>query len=117
MRIELDNDVIALALGELSAASHANRFINDHLVPGGQRKCPICKKHMTLYEQHGVIIDTCAAHGTWLDIGELEVLLEATRQYRREMAALGNRTNSGKERSEHTRKSLANARKAALNCC
>jgi Zn-finger nucleic acid-binding protein len=42
-------------------------------------KCPVCRKMMNRINfgsQSGVIIDTCKAHGTWLDGGELRQILE-----------------------------------------
>lgn len=39
------------------------------------RRCPICDKHMhrrNYRKRSGVILDTCGAHGTWLDADELE---------------------------------------------
>lgn len=43
------------------------------------RQCPVCDKLMTrknFGRRSGVILDTCHAHGTWLDAGELNQLMK-----------------------------------------
>lgn len=40
-------------------------------------RCPRCSRHMSRRNHgrvSGVIVDACAAHGTWLDSGELEAI-------------------------------------------
>jgi len=40
-------------------------------------KCPKCGSDLHTVELHGVSIDNCATcHGTWLDAGELELMLQ-----------------------------------------
>ncbi len=42
------------------------------------RRCPVCECHMTrrnFERRSGVILDSCASHGVWLDLGELDRLL------------------------------------------
>lgn len=42
-------------------------------------KCPVCRKFMNRVNfgtRSGVIVDTCKAHGIWLDGGELRQLME-----------------------------------------
>jgi uncharacterized protein len=40
-------------------------------------KCPKCGSDLHTVELHGVSIDNCATcHGTWLDAGELEQMLQ-----------------------------------------
>ena len=41
--------------------------------------CPICGKPMTLEKYEGVVIDYCTDHGTWLDSGELDAILNNLR--------------------------------------
>jgi len=44
-------------------------------------QCPICKNPMVILELEGVEIDHCVScGGIWLDAGELELLLEDSRQ-------------------------------------
>jgi Zn-finger nucleic acid-binding protein len=43
------------------------------------RKCPSCGEPMlrrNFHESSGVVVDVCAAHGIWLDRGELASLIE-----------------------------------------
>jgi Zn-finger nucleic acid-binding protein len=47
--------------------------------PVRYRKCPSCDQPMlrrNFRESSGVVVDVCAAHGLWLDRGELASLLE-----------------------------------------
>ncbi len=40
--------------------------------------CPVCQEAMVTFEMDGVEIDRCVAcGGTWLDLGELALMLEA----------------------------------------
>ena len=40
-------------------------------------KCPKCGSDLHTVELHGISVDTCATcHGTWLDAGELEQMLQ-----------------------------------------
>jgi Zn-finger nucleic acid-binding protein len=47
--------------------------------PVRYRKCPSCGEPMlrrNFLESSGVVVDVCAAHGIWLDQGELSTLIE-----------------------------------------
>lgn len=45
-------------------------------------KCPLCDVNMKEVDRRGVLIDVCpACKGVWLDKGELEKLLSASREY------------------------------------
>ncbi|MFK7985135.1 MAG: zf-TFIIB domain-containing protein [Sandaracinaceae bacterium] len=39
--------------------------------------CPICRHTMMPIQSHGVSLDVCLAHGTWLDRGEADLLRKA----------------------------------------
>ncbi|MFT4976512.1 MAG: Zn-finger nucleic acid-binding protein, partial [Myxococcota bacterium] len=43
------------------------------------RKCPVCQETMKHETRSGVEIDTCEAHGMWLDRAELLQLTEVAR--------------------------------------
>jgi Zn-finger nucleic acid-binding protein len=46
--------------------------------PVRYRKCPVCGEMMlrrNFRESSGVVVDECAAHGVWLDRGELKALM------------------------------------------
>jgi Zn-finger nucleic acid-binding protein len=54
--------------GKLSVANPAAR-------PLAYRKCPVCEAFMlrrNYAQRSGIILDVCAAHGSWLDADELE---------------------------------------------
>jgi len=43
------------------------------------RVCPVCRRHMhrtNFGRRSGIIVDSCADHGTWLDAGELRHVAE-----------------------------------------
>ena len=47
------------------------------------RRCPLCDQMMArrnFARRSGVIVDSCREHGLWFDAGELDALLEWTRQ-------------------------------------
>jgi Zn-finger nucleic acid-binding protein len=46
------------------------------LEPLDELPCPVCGRVMRVVRRGGVSVDTCAAHGVWLDVGELDRLLE-----------------------------------------
>jgi Zn-finger nucleic acid-binding protein len=52
-------------------------------VPPGQRPCPICGQHTQVESYHGLSIDTCPAHGLWLDRGELPTIIARVHSGRR----------------------------------
>lgn len=47
---------------------------------GSYMECPVCRHHMMVREIQGVHVDICDTHGVWLDRGELEKLLEASKK-------------------------------------
>ncbi|MEK6371336.1 MAG: zf-TFIIB domain-containing protein [Acidobacteriota bacterium] len=54
------------------AAAEREKLKQQHFM-----KCPKCGSDLHTVELHGVSIDTCATcHGTWLDAGELEQMLQ-----------------------------------------
>lgn len=38
-------------------------------------RCPVCTGGLVRVEAHGLVLDACAAHGTWFDAGELGTLV------------------------------------------
>ena len=68
-----DDPEAFLAELERSETIHAKN--NQHVVPSGERPCPICGKHMEVDEMSGINIDYCGEHGVWLDRGELPTIL------------------------------------------
>ena len=61
-------------------------------------ECPKCKAPMIVLELAAVEIDYCnACHGTWLDGGELELLLESAHNRDEMMATLAKEV-TGRER-------------------
>jgi Zn-finger nucleic acid-binding protein len=52
---------------------------NDKIVPPGERPCPICGQKMLVQCQHGIHLDVCPEHGTWLDRNELAVIVARIR--------------------------------------
>jgi Zn-finger nucleic acid-binding protein len=63
-----DADVVAL---ERRAASHATARPRT----GDAIACPLCKSPLQRTQAAGVVLDVCAAHGTWFDKSELEVVM------------------------------------------
>lgn len=63
-------DELAQALNEMSGVP-VEHVGNAQAVKPGERPCPICGALMNVERFHGVQIDTCPAHGIWLDNGEL----------------------------------------------
>ena len=53
---------------------------NDHLIPPGERPCPICAKKMQVEIEQGIPIDACPEHGVWLDRGELPSIISKIRR-------------------------------------
>ncbi|MCW8132492.1 MAG: zf-TFIIB domain-containing protein [Planctomycetota bacterium] len=47
---------------------------NSKHVPEGRRPCPICGDFMKSRKRGLLLVDVCAAHGIWLDKGELRSL-------------------------------------------
>ena len=72
------DDEVVKALESLTGPSAA-AINNEQLVPSGQRRCPICGNVMAVETNDGISIDVCAAHGVWLDNGELPRLLQAAK--------------------------------------
>jgi Zn-finger nucleic acid-binding protein len=54
---------------------HSAPFLHKH---GSRRlNCPVCDKPMVTFEIQGVELDHCVkCKGTWLDAGEMELLLD-----------------------------------------
>ena len=51
--------------------------LTDKLKEAHWMHCPKCGSELHTVELHGVSVDTCpVCHGTWLDAGELEHLLQ-----------------------------------------
>lgn len=46
---------------------------------GRQLACPVCGETMQIETLHGVQVDWCKEHGTWLDAGEFEAILNNLR--------------------------------------
>ncbi len=46
---------------------------------GRTLSCPICGEAMEIETLHGVQVDWCREHGTWLDAGEYEAILNNLR--------------------------------------
>ena len=50
-------------------------------MPEMQVHCPICKEPMQKRKiPQGLVIDFCAEHGVWLDVGELEAIAASAAQ-------------------------------------
>jgi len=43
-------------------------------------ECPICKERMEIVKIEGVVVDICHKHGAWLDKGEMEIIIEASKK-------------------------------------
>lgn len=52
---------------------------NDHLVPPGERVCPIYQKKMEVDVQYGIHVDVFQDHGMWLDRSELGAIASFVR--------------------------------------
>lgn len=58
--------------------------------------CPVCDKPMIVFEIDQVEVDHCVGcGGTWLDAGELELLLEGTENKDQLLSALAEDTPAG----------------------
>lgn len=68
-RQQLENSPLAATL----VADHPDILLQPRL------KCPVCFHEMLRYQYAGdsrVIVDSCQAHGMWLDDGELGTILD-----------------------------------------
>ena len=72
------------------------------IVPGpdsGMRACPACGLAMARLAIRDVIVDSCAAHGTWFDRGEVEAVEMACsklrKQHQRDVEHAGDVTAAG----------------------
>ena len=72
----MDNETLDF-LAELEREEQVTS--NDHVVPPGQRPCPICGENMVVEFEHGVHVDVCNQHGIWLDRGELRSIASLIR--------------------------------------
>lgn len=41
--------------------------------------CPVCNARMRTATIKGIIVDACDAHGIWLDKGEMEKIMEKSK--------------------------------------
>ncbi len=74
-----------------ASAPHPNAAV----VGEGQRPCPACAKAMVPSPVDGVVADLCAAHGLWLDSGELEVIVAHIKEEQAQRADRVLRTAAG----------------------
>ncbi|MCW8132490.1 MAG: zf-TFIIB domain-containing protein [Planctomycetota bacterium] len=68
------HDPFACSKGPAHGPPPAKAHDNEHLKPEGQRACPICGQTMDVQHYGLLKIDVCAAHGVWLDKGELRAV-------------------------------------------
>jgi Zn-finger nucleic acid-binding protein len=59
-------------------ADEAKPFEADE-VHASDRSCPVCGARMQVEKKKPVSIDVCAAHGIWLDHGELDQITDRLR--------------------------------------
>lgn len=64
-----------------------------------ERRCPTCGERMVETVAAGVTLDVCAAHGTWLDAGEADLLrrglaFEAAQQKAQQQVAVQRRASA-----------------------
>ena len=64
-------------VGRFSLSDLLRQAIQPPVDPERTRLCPQCSEPMSLEEYQEVHLDRCAAHGIWLDAGELQALLTA----------------------------------------
>lgn len=61
--------------------------------------CPLCDKPMVVFELQGVELDHCVrCNGTWLDVGELELLLDGPASARNLMGSMSPDPQAGEAR-------------------
>lgn len=66
--------VSAVEFDLAAAGGDGTNSANRAIKPEGKRRCPICGDFMRSLREYNVGIDSCAAHGVWLDSGELELI-------------------------------------------
>jgi Zn-finger nucleic acid-binding protein len=71
-------------LNEAFARAREDQNRNLHIVPEGQRPCPICGRLMETQSRHNHIVDVCHEHGIWLDKDELPAIMARLRQRQRD---------------------------------
>jgi Zn-finger nucleic acid-binding protein len=72
-------ELLAAHAGQSGANGAGYRRPSPFSDPVRYRKCPSCREPMlrrNFRESSGVVVDVCAAHGVWLDQGELASLIE-----------------------------------------
>ncbi len=70
---------------ELARASAA--IARTSIVPGrdtGARACPACGTGLSRIAIRDIIVDSCSAHGTWFDRGEIEAVEKACSKLRQQ---------------------------------
>ncbi len=72
-------DAVARALDPVSQQTAALAGIRGtaDVDTAARTPCPICRQPMPRFSVGGVDVDNCAAHGSWYDRGELEVVADA----------------------------------------
>ncbi len=66
------SDAVFTSVSDRAAAQARTSLPADR--PG--RRCPICRNVLQPTNVAGVTIDTCAAHGTWFDRGEMATVCD-----------------------------------------
>lgn len=83
----------------LDPGEHAQRAANEHLVPRGQRRCPICTETMVNQSEADIAYDVCPEHGRWVDSSEWDRLVASRRPAPKRAVAVAP-TGQGKVGSE-----------------
>lgn len=60
-------------------ASDEEVVVKQWNVADRERCCPVCGKPMEVVEEEGVHTDVCPAHGVWLDLDELRLIISRVR--------------------------------------
>jgi len=75
----LENSVSGVNIINRKLLTAINRERSQHWQKVRYLKCPVCRQFMrriNFGHRSGVVIDTCKAHGVWLDNGEISHLME-----------------------------------------
>jgi Zn-finger nucleic acid-binding protein len=73
------HELLSAHAGQPGEAEASYRRPSPFSDPVRYRKCPSCGEPMlrrNFCESSGIVVDVCAAHGVWLDRGELASLIE-----------------------------------------